>query len=164
METTEEQMISVQNLSMLLNLSPQRIQQLTYEGLPKFGRGQYPVVPCIHWYIDYLRKLANLDTKEGIQSKEKLLIIKTEKETIELKKLKGEVLETEQVCQSVMGIMNVLKSDFLGIPGRIVHLLQNKSVPEQKKLLSFEIRACLNLAADELENIGTEQNNGTTPK
>jgi len=101
--------------------------------------------------------IAKADTREGIKSKEKLLELKAEKESIELKKLQNEVIEIEEVCQSVMEITNVLKSNFIGMPGRIAPQLENKSIAEMKQIIDEEVRTNLNAASRQLEELSKKE-------
>lgn len=46
---------SLDQIATLLNVTPRWINRLSKEsGFPKEGRGQYDVVKCVHWYIDFL--------------------------------------------------------------------------------------------------------------
>lgn len=47
---------NVTQVAKALNLTPQRVQQLVAEGLPKVGRGQYELPACMLWYIRYLQR------------------------------------------------------------------------------------------------------------
>ncbi len=49
---------NVHELAMLLNVSPRKIQMLAKKGiLPKEERGKYEMLPCLHAYLLYLKKM-----------------------------------------------------------------------------------------------------------
>jgi phage terminase Nu1 subunit (DNA packaging protein) len=48
-------MTSVDRVAHALNLTPQRVQQLVKEGLPRGARGEYELGACMAWYIRYLQ-------------------------------------------------------------------------------------------------------------
>lgn len=58
-QTNGSKNVDVWELAEALNLSDRRIQQLSRKpnGLPKTGRGRYPLDKCFDWYIRYLQNL-----------------------------------------------------------------------------------------------------------
>lgn len=53
-------LVDVTMLSRLLNLTPQRVSQLTKEGvIPKASRGKYPLIQCVQGYIKFLQARVN---------------------------------------------------------------------------------------------------------
>jgi hypothetical protein len=54
----EKKYCNVHELAMLLNVSPRKIQMLAKKGIiPKEHRGLYELLPCLHSYLHYLKKV-----------------------------------------------------------------------------------------------------------
>lgn len=49
---------SAADLGGLLGITEQRVGQLVKDGLPKSGRGLFPVRACVQWYVGYWRDRA----------------------------------------------------------------------------------------------------------
>lgn len=153
LETGTEDLIDTKTLAQILNLSTRRVQQLALDGLPKVGDGQYPFLKSVHWYIEYLRNIAETNTSEGIDQKEKLLRLKTEREELEVKQLRSELLDAEDTRQALMAILNVMKSVFMGLPGRLSQELTHLEPAEIKAKLDTEFRYILDHTAEKLSNV-----------
>lgn len=55
---TEKKYVDVHELALFLNVTPRRIQMFVKRGiLPREKRGLYELMPCIHAYLDYLKKM-----------------------------------------------------------------------------------------------------------
>jgi phage terminase Nu1 subunit (DNA packaging protein) len=145
--------VDTKTLSQVLKLSTRRIQQLVNEGLPREKDGKYPLFKAIHWYIDYLRNLANVNTPEGIDHKEKLLRVKAEKEEIELKQLRLELFEADPVKQSLMLILSTMKTGFLSLPGRMSNELRDLEPAEIKAKLEAEVRLILDSTGEKIKDV-----------
>ena len=55
---TAASVVSARMLGTIANLSPQRLGQLSQEGLPRDAGGGYPVGACVQWLLEYWRKRA----------------------------------------------------------------------------------------------------------
>ena len=55
---TAASVVSARMLGTIVNLSPQRIGQLSQEGLPRDSAGGYPLGPAVRWLLDYWRTRA----------------------------------------------------------------------------------------------------------
>lgn len=72
----EDLHIAAEALARILGLTEQRITQLVAEGMPRKGRGLYPMAGCVQWYIRYWqtraqgradpRRMASLDLKDDL--------------------------------------------------------------------------------------------------
>lgn len=64
-------MANVDQVARALNVTPRRVQQLVKEGMPRDGRGEYDIGPCMAWYIRYLQSALErrgTETGDGIIS------------------------------------------------------------------------------------------------
>ena len=142
-----------QEIAGLLDITPQRVQQLTKEGLPRKSRGEYPVKSCVKWYVNYLRNKADTDTITA--NKLRLVKAKAEKAELENQKIKSDLVSKEEIRKEAMMIAAIVKESLQSIPGRLSPLLENKRTGEIKKELQFEVIQTLNLLAERLISLGT---------
>ncbi len=49
--------VGVDKVASALNLTPQRVQQLVKEGLPREARGRYDPIKCMMFYVRYLQSV-----------------------------------------------------------------------------------------------------------
>jgi phage terminase Nu1 subunit (DNA packaging protein) len=49
--------VGVDKVASALNLTPQRVQQLVKEGLPREARGRYDPIKCMMFYVRYLQRV-----------------------------------------------------------------------------------------------------------
>lgn len=69
----------------ILGLTEQRVTQLVTEGMPRIGRGLYPLAGCVQWYVNYWKLKAegraNPTRQEGDLLRNQVLAAKLAKET-----------------------------------------------------------------------------------
>jgi hypothetical protein len=77
-------------IAIILGVTEQRVRQLTQEGMPRVGRGRYPLIGCVQWYLAYWKTRA-LTNEKGHKLKNmkfdlqiQLLKIKVQEKTNEL--------------------------------------------------------------------------------
>jgi hypothetical protein len=146
--------VSVAELSRLLNITPRRIQQLVEEGkLPKAldtdGQpifGKYPVVACVHAYLSLVRESATSSEaeKELVELKKVNLRIKNEKDSLLLSEIKNEVHPAEAVKQIFGEMVVTIRSRLQALPHQSAPKLQGlESIPEIIAVLEKDVRQVL---------------------
>lgn len=138
---------SAPELAALFQLTPMRIQQLVYEGLPKKADGQYPLRECVSWYVKYLH--ARLDENQNqtiVAEKLKLYRAKAERAEIETKQLAGSSLDAEKVKQDLIKIFSEIKEEILSLSGCAMEL-ENRPSAFIKNFLNKRLSECLNRIA-----------------
>src|SRR2546429_660544 len=95
-------MVNVERVADALNVTPQRVQQLVKEGMPREKRGEYDPIKCMLWYIRYLqaqisRLSPNVDLAGGEaddERKERLRLLRADADLreIELARERGEFM------------------------------------------------------------------------
>jgi phage terminase Nu1 subunit (DNA packaging protein) len=140
-------------LAQICGLTEQRIIQLTREGMPKNGRGSYPLRECCAYYIRFQRKMLEENKSETIVA-EKLRFMRARATCAEVdaKIAGGAVLDVEKARQEIMALTIGIKDALLGIPGRIAHELTGQDAGQIKLKLTEVITTALTKAADKLEN------------
>jgi len=136
--------VTAETLAKIFAVTDRRIQQLAKDKvIPKDGKGQYPLMPSIMAYIQYLQSLAkgkNI-TPEDIHV-ERLKKIRIENELLELEaqKQRGEVLDAEIVAEKLCQAVLQLRDNLLTVPPRIAPKLVN--IDSEQKILEI-IETCL---------------------
>lgn len=143
----------INTIAKVLNVSPRRIQQLVGEGLPKAGKGKYPLVPCVHWYLKYWedRALGRIDgwghnAKESLSAtKQRLLSAQADIVQMELAEKSKRLHDVDLCRQTAFGEGRQIRDAMLSIPDRISSILAAENEEARvNATLRQEIRAALN--------------------
>jgi len=142
----------INTIAKVLNVSPRRIQQLVGEGLPKAGKGKYPLVPCVHWYLKYWedRALGRVDgwghnAKESLSAtKQRLLSAQADIAQMDLAEKNGKLHDVDVCRQTAFGEGRQIRDTMLSIPDRVSSILAAESDEARvNATLRQEIRAAL---------------------
>ncbi len=153
-----ELVVERQDLMDLFALSDRMVNKLTTEGMPKVGQNQYAKDACTTWYVKYLRSLRNVNTSKGNTEREKILILKREKEELLVMQLKRTVIPFDETERALTEVISILKTQFLGLPGKIAPQLESKSLGEIKVEIDTQVRKILNLCSYKIEEFFIENN------
>ena len=159
--------VSAGELAEYLGISARRVQQLAKEGMPRIGRGEYPLREAVRYYVEYLHRLLDENQNETIiTEKIRLTRAKAKKAELEAEKAGGAVLDVEKVRHEVMVLAVALKEAFLSLPGRLAPALSGLETGEVKQKITEEITDTLNKVAEKLENYAgkTTADNGEDTK
>jgi phage terminase Nu1 subunit (DNA packaging protein) len=128
-------MADITAVSKALNLTPQRVHQLTREGLPKVARGEYELGPCMAWYIRYLQKV--IETRGGPASTaassdlqtERRRLVTAQREKVEMENAvrRGDLTECRKVAETWAKNIAIAKSLLRVIASKIGPQLTNIS-------------------------------------
>ncbi len=118
--------VGVRRLAKELNLTKRHVQRLVEAGLPKAGRGEYPLEKCFLWYIRYLQKAIErraLSTEGGEKSLASVRLRRdradAELKEIEVAKARREWVNVRDVEKSVSDLVLQVKARILGVPARV---------------------------------------------
>ncbi len=132
---------SLKQISMLLKLTPRRIDQLAKdEGFPRVARGEYDVMACVHWMIDYYRReLARLqsggESMREAELRERKAIASIKE--IELARKRGETLGTEEVMGQIQPYLKAFRERLLAFPRKAAPQLQAlEKITEKERFLT----------------------------
>ena len=127
--------VRVGKVAQALNLTPQRVQQLANEGLPKEDRGKYDLGKCMLWYIRYLQ--AALEKKavpmaDGgyvgeREERVRLLRAEADLKEIELAKERGQLVAIQDVEKEMTDLVLTSKARIMAIPPRVAPELVGES-------------------------------------
>jgi len=127
--------VSVGKVAKALNLTPQRVQQLANEGLPKEDRGRYDLGKCMLWYIRYLQTalekkavpMANGGYSGEREERIRLLRAEAELKEMELAKQRGQLVAISDVESEWSNLVAATKGMILAIPPRVAPELVGES-------------------------------------
>lgn len=126
----------VAEMGNLLNLEERRIQQLAKAGIiPRPKRGRYPLVGSVRAYVEYLQDCAfKRDTSdpgatEMRRERIRLWRARADRETLELGRLRGTLLDREVVGDTWGKLVVNFRSRILAVPSRLALTLAGVSDP-----------------------------------
>ena len=139
---------TIDQIAHLLQLTPRMVNLHAKEhGMPRIDRGQYDIVACVHWYIEYLKKLIK-DARRGDeteqQARARLTIATADLRELELARAKGELIEVDLVKILWERLVASFKTKMLSIPSKLPQwLIICKDINQIKGLLDQEIYEAL---------------------
>jgi phage terminase Nu1 subunit (DNA packaging protein) len=118
----KNKIVTTIELADVLGLTDRRIRELVREGvIDRIDRGQYNLAECVQSYIKY--KIDSISKREetGKLSEEqaRLTKLKADREEIELKKLRGEVIPVYEIAKLWNYVITSAKTKLLSIPSII---------------------------------------------
>lgn len=152
----DDVIVSSKVLANVLKLTERRLLQLVQEGMPKSDKGSYPLVACVHFYIDFLNSKVGNHSQTLGQEKLKLMREKAERAALENQKLRNKVIDIDGITQQVMDLMQRLRDGLMAIPGRLCNELVGKTNVEIRQALDMEIKQVLNGIAEKLETMADD--------
>lgn len=113
--------VTSQQLAQFFGLTPERIRQLTKDGMPSEGRGRYDFVTATRWYIQFLQEAVKRRTTEGgvggadALRKERAasIGIDTELKRIDLMRARGELIPVTEAVRMFEGAVAQFKAKML---------------------------------------------------
>ncbi|MEQ8257995.1 MAG: hypothetical protein RH980_18270 [Roseovarius confluentis] len=143
-------------IAKLLMLTERRVQQLAKDGvIPKAERGRYELAPAVQAYIRFLqeRVAGNAGQVASVDyHTEKARKIKAEADIAEIEaaKLRGEVVEADEVKRAWLVILGEVRAQLIGpVPTRIVARLIGVTEEAQiKSVVKDEISLAMAAAAN----------------
>lgn len=137
-------LLNVKKIAQALNLTPQRVQQLTHEGLPREKRGEYDGLKCMLWYIRYLqaalekKSVPMSDGSYAGEREERIRLLRAEAELkeIELAKQRGQLVTIEDVEHEWTNLVLMTKARIMVVAPRLAPELvgENSRVMIQAKI------------------------------
>ena len=118
--------VDVGKVAQALNLTPQRVQQLAKEGMPRETRGKYDLGKCMLWYIRYLqaclekKSVPMADGGYAGEREERVRLLRAEAELkeIELAKERSQLIALSDVEAEMTDLVLTTKARIMAIPAR----------------------------------------------
>ncbi len=144
----------------LLDLTPQRINQLVREGIvPRAERGRYELVPVVQAYVKYLRERAVKGDVHGDDySTHRTRLVKARADLTEMEKAQmvGELIPAQDVQDAWVEVLGNCRAKLLSIPTKTApEVFAADTLVEVKAILKQSV----NEALAELANVRVEVHN-----
>lgn len=143
----EDYIVSTQQISEILALSPRRIQQLTHEGaLFKVGHGKYDLRRSIKEYIDsQIEKVTPVDEIDNNVEQALLTRARREKTELEVKIIKGELHRSKDVEKVMNDMLGAFRARLLALPSKMApQVLGETELPVIKDKLKLAVLEAMN--------------------
>ena len=141
--------LGTNDFSALLGISRQRVNELAREGvIPKTGRGQFDLAIAVPAYCAWLREAPERRGGDAELKAEKVRLTReqADKAALENARLRGALLQAEEVERAWTAILVNLRANLLAIPARVS---ARTAMPrETVQIIDAEMRAALEGLAD----------------
>lgn len=145
---------SLQETCTVLNLTPQRVNQLVKNGtLPRISRGKYDVILVNHAYIRYLQNIAGQGGKSLSEERTRLTRVQADHEELKLLKAKGVLIHTDTALEIWGLVISAFKSKIESVAIRLNPIIDNIKTKADKTEVKEEIETLHKEALHELSNI-----------
>jgi phage terminase Nu1 subunit (DNA packaging protein) len=128
-------------IAKLLDLTPQRVQQLVKEGIiPREEKGRYELVPCVRGYIRYLRDRAigvdALPDEAARASRARLIKAQAEAQEMENARTRNELIPRGVVEEELGKVFVAFRSRINSVDTKAPpRMIGCNSLPEMQKIL-----------------------------
>jgi phage terminase Nu1 subunit (DNA packaging protein) len=144
----------------LLDLTPQRVNQLVKEGIvPRAERGRYELVPVVRAYVKYLRDRAVKGDVHGDgYSVQRTRLIKARADLAEMEKaqMENSLIPAEDVKEAWVEVLSACRAKLLSLPTKVApEVFAAKELNDVKGIL----KETVNEALLELANVKVKVNN-----
>jgi hypothetical protein len=120
--------ITCKSLATLLSVNERTVRKLAADEIvKKDDRGNYDLVGSVNGYINYLRGLAKTGDPTLQDYKKSLLKTQDEMAKIELQKIRGSLVEKDEVKKEAFNTARILRDNILNIPARVTPLITSVS-------------------------------------
>ena len=148
LKNTKTVMVSSDGLASCLGLTRPRVIQLCNEGIiQKDEHGKYLLAESVARYCEYLRSgqtEKKTDTQAQYwQEKAQHEASRREMASINLGKIKGELLDAKEIEMALGGMLTAFRRRMLSLPHKMAKILAGKKEREIGKVLKKEIDSAL---------------------
>lgn len=124
-QVTEDTTISTKEMAILLGLTVRRIQQLIQDGTFKTQtKGRLLLIDCVRGYLELISSTQRTEEekkldKAKVTAEVKLKVAKAAITELQAKELQGKMHRSEDVQIFTQGLIDMVKSALLSMPGRL---------------------------------------------
>ena len=139
---------SLEQISTVLKLTPRMVNRHVREnGMPRIGRGEYDLIACVHWYLDFkdrqIEQARRGDETEN-QARTRLLRANANLRELELARLRGELITIADAVKTTAEVVSAARSRMLSVPVKAAPVVQGASSPgEAKEILETFVEEAL---------------------
>jgi phage terminase Nu1 subunit (DNA packaging protein) len=148
---------SQKSLAVIFAVDPATVSRWAQDGMPKRGWGKYPLAECVRWRIEQLIAQAAGDSSEITESRMRLYDTQREKHELEMKQMRRELLDAEEVATAIRSMFGIVATQLDGLGPRMAARLAGLSDPQKiaKELLS-ECRNIRRATADSIADFARD--------
>ncbi|HXE90479.1 MAG TPA: hypothetical protein VNK82_05885 [Terriglobales bacterium] len=144
-------LVGVEKIAKALNVTRRRVNQLVHEGMPRAERGKYELGACMAWYIRYMqsaferREMFSDDGSSADVRRQRARMLKASADLaeMELAEKRGELVPVEAFKRVMGNMIAVVRSQLLGLPGRVAHQLEGEPRHVIRKRLTDQVHVAL---------------------
>ncbi len=135
---------TLEQIAHLLKLTPRMVNLHVREhGMPRISRGEYDLVQCVHWYIDYkdrLIKEARRGDESEQQARARLVKATADLRELELAHAREKLIDVNTVALMWERLVVAFKTRMLALPTKLPQrLIACKEIAQIKEALEQEI-------------------------
>ena len=135
---------TLEQIAHLLKLTPRMVNLHVREhGMPRVGRGEYDLVQCVHWYIEFkdrLIKEARRGDESEQQARARLVKATADLRELELAHAREKLIDVSTVSLMWERLVVAFKTRMLAIPTKLPQqLIACKDIGQIKDALEREI-------------------------
>jgi len=147
------ELISLDMVCKILDLTPQRVSQLVKEGvIPKHERGRFELVPVANAYIQFLRQKRIVGNVHGDDyATQRTRLTKGRADIIEMEKaqMESRLIPADDVEQTWNSIISNARNRFIAIPTKVAPaVFASNNLNEIRDIIKEEIYSALDELAD----------------
>ena len=147
------QTFPLDTISKLLDLTPQRVNQLVNQGvIPRAERGRYELVPVVRAYIRFLRDRTVRGDVQGddyTTYRTRLTKARAEMAEKENAQLDSKLIPADDAKQAWSAMVSNARARLLSIPNKIAPIVcAAETINEAREIIKIEIYEALNELAD----------------
>jgi phage terminase Nu1 subunit (DNA packaging protein) len=144
-------LVDVAFLAAFLGISERRVQQLVKLGMPRAARGQYDLLPCAKWYVEFLqeelkkRSPATQPENAGIDAERaRLVAAQADRAEIEVAVRRGDLMFAPHTEAAWADAIHRARERLLAMPVKLGPQLTNVSDPSEcARAIESEVHAAL---------------------
>ena len=145
--------VNADQLSDLFHVTKGTVLQYARDGgMPRIARGRYKLLDCVNWYVNKLRGMVD---GEGDLSEEKrkLITAQRHRHEIEAERLRGQLLEAEEVASHFNEVGVIFSTQLDALPARAAPQCINQTdTGELVRILQENVRDVRRSTSTAIEN------------
>lgn len=153
----QEISVSSKDLALIFNISTRTIWAWVSKGLPKLGRGQFPLLECIRWWRENI--LGDIQGQASLsEQKLRYAVARARREELTVQEREGQLIQKDLPLQWLQGHVTEAKGAFWDMPRRMAEeLAATNDLKQVEHLLRQEIRRILTDLADGKVHLAEEK-------
>lgn len=162
-ESIERIEVNAEELAGLLQVEPRTVYRFAKaEGMPRAGRGRYPLAVCIRWYFDRISGQHSAQAVDPVkEDRRRLYRAQAAKAELENRMRRGELVEIDAMDAAYMAFAGAVGSQLEALAHKVAARLAALTDPREiARVLQDECRVIRNSAAAAARDIASDLQSG----